>query len=318
MCCSDHEVAERILRSFRDPFFPEEELKQLSDSMTSAWKKQISHASKEVLRFASSRHGNADPNDIGKILSIFKKEVSGSSLSRHFRTNVNQSVTSAYHKGKREVNAEEYRQTKSVTKDGLSIEVVDGMSEAEAIMQLEKQIVIAGGDFWDERLQKSIQNEMKDWFSGDLTQNDLTGKLKELINTRLVNEGQSTLGDVYFRQLAHHSIVRTRSVSKFARAKELGAKGYMLINPMDARTSKICKELVSKKLIYPLEAAQSIVDDLLTETTTAGLKAKQPFWKSPDEERIPFPPLHWGECRTTIRITFLLKKYLTRLTKRIF
>jgi hypothetical protein len=304
MCAHHQQVAERIIRSFRDPFFPEQELSVLARSMHDAWTKEIKAASHEAIRLASSHHGTADSNEIDKILSIYKRRVSDSSLTRHFRSDVNAQVTSAYHRGKREVNAEEYQQTKSITKDEFKIEIVDGMSEAEAIMQLEKQIVIAAGDFWDERLQESIRKEMTDWFSGELSQNDLSEKLKELVNTRLVNDNQSTLGDSYFRQLAHHSIVRTRTVSKFARAKELGAKGYMLINPMDARTSKICKELVLKKLVYPLEAAQSIVDDLLTETTTAGLKAKQPFWKSPDENRTPFPPLHWGECRTTIRIKF--------------
>jgi hypothetical protein len=300
-------VAEGILRSFRDPFFPESELASLSASMQSAWQTQIGTASREAMNLIASRHGTPDRNEIGKILSIYKKKVSGSALTHSFRSDVNTSVTGAFHKAKREVNAEEYKQTKAISKDDFRVEIVEGMSEAEAIMQLEKQVVIAAGDFWDTRLQSSLEYEMKEWFSGELSQNDLTEKFKTLVNERLVSENKSTLGDTYFRQLAHNSIVKTRTVSKFGRAKELGAKGYMLINPMDARTSKICKTLVARKLVYPLEAAQHIVNDLLTETTSAGLKAKQPFWKSPDEDRIPFPPLHWGECRTTIRITFLLK-----------
>ncbi len=302
--------ASRIVRAVNDPFFPETEYENMSKAMSGAWQTQISVASRQALALARRHHGRPDTSEIAHLLSAFRSNVSGYALTRHFGSAVSDSTASAYHRGKREVNAERYSETKSVTKYELPIQVVDGMSEAEAIAQLSKQVILAGGQFWDTNLQDSLAEQMKGWFEGELTREDLVAKLKELIETRLEAEDRSTLGDNYFQQLAHHSIVRTRTVSKYARAKELGAKGYLLINPMDLRTSRICRKLVEAKRVYLLHEAQSVVDDLLSSTTTADLKAKQPFWASPDEDRIPVPPLHWGECRTTIRIIFLLKSLI--------
>jgi hypothetical protein len=288
----------------RDPHFPEPEFESLAYAMQSAWQTRIHAGAKEALAFVKRSHGTSRPEDIEKIVRALGSHVRGAALAQGFRSTLNAATVQAYQRGKREVNAESAAQTKSVRRDAFSVEVVDGMGEFDAIRALEDQVMIAAGSFFDDRLQQSLTNELSSWYSGDLSYDELATKLQDLVNERLVSDGKPTLGDVYFRQLAHHSIVRTRSVSKFARAKELGATGYKLINPMDARTSVICKTLVRRGTVYSLSKAQGVVDDLLGAKSTADLKATQPFWKSPDEDRLPFPPLHWGECRTTIRIVF--------------
>jgi hypothetical protein len=308
MCFTRTELtrAERVIRQIRDPFFPLDEYERLSRSMTTAWQTQISVASRQAIALAR-RFTKPELNDVGKLMSVFRRQVHGSSLTRLYRSDINANLTSTYHRGKREVNAEHTKQTKSIAKDDLTIQVTDGISEFESINALSEQVIIAAGDFWDSQLQDSIKKEMSSWFDGELTTDELSGKLKELINTRLENENRSTLGDNYFRQLAHHSVVRTRTVSKFARAKELGGTGYKLINPMDERTSAICRALVKRGTVYSLSEVQGVVDDLLTSRTTADLKEKQPFIKDiseVDNGRIPFPPITWGECRTGIRIVF--------------
>jgi hypothetical protein len=272
--------------------------------MQSAWQARIEAGAREALHVVHANHGTSSPNDIEKIVRALGSHVRGGALAQGFRSTLNAATVQAYHRGKREVNAESEAQTKSVRREVFSVEVIDGMSEFDAIRALEDQVIIAAGEFFDNRLQESLTNELSSWYSGDLSYDELASKFRDLVNERLVGGGKPTLGDVYFRQLAHHSIVRTRSVSKFARAKELGAIGYKLINPMDARTSTICRTLVSRQKVYPLSAAQGVVDDLLTARSTVDLKATQPFWKSPDEDRVPFPPITWGECRTTIRTVF--------------
>ncbi len=294
-----------LLRSLRDPFYPGSEFEKLHSTLQSAWSDRISSASDEVLRRVTASGHTPQASDIGVVLTIYRNHVSGESFKRLLRSGISSAIGGAYQQGKREVNAEAYEQLKSVRKDEFNIQVIDGLSEAGAIAQLSDQIVIAGGEFWDNQLQDSIRDEMKSWFDGELTRDELSGKLKKLINKRLRSDKQDTLGDSYFDRLAHNSIVKTRAVSKFARAKELNAKGYKLINPLDDRTSHICRTLVERGTIYTLEAAQPIVKDLLTARSSEELKATQPFWQSPDESRTPFPPLHWGDCRTIIRIIFI-------------
>jgi hypothetical protein len=292
---------ESDVRKLIDPFFPEKEFETIHRTLAGTWTQKIKTASDEAERYIRSKHSKPEPDEIGKVISIYSDTVSGSALTR--RLDLLTPTASAYQRGKRETDAESYQQTKSIRKDELKIQIVDGMTESDAIRQLKDQIVIAAGDFWDTQLQDSIENEMKRLFSGELSRDELSEKFNEIISKRLT--GEVTLGDSYFKQLAHHTIVRTRSLSKFGRAKELGAKGWKPINPLDTRTSEICRKVVEKNIIYPLEAVQEIVDSLLTARSTADLKHSVPFWTSGDEDRIPFPPLHWGECRTTIRIVFI-------------
>jgi len=296
------DAAERIVRAARDPFFPESEYEGLASAMLTHWHKEAGAASASALRYA-----NAGRIEIDRILRMYADRLGGDSFVRGFHSKATDAINSSYHKAKREVNAEAYDQTKTVRKEEFTIEVADGMSEMEAINQLSSQVFIAAGEFWDEHLQESIRRDLQTILDAGLTTDEFAGKLKEVIGKRLTNN-DGTFGDSYFRQLAHHMIVRTRTVGKFARAKDLNARGYKLINPLDKRTSDICRILVSRGTVYKLSAAQSVVNDLLTTTSTAELKAKQPFIRSVaeiDAGRIPFPPLHWGQCRTTIRIVFV-------------
>jgi len=299
--------AERIIRSARDPFFPESEYEGLASAIISHWQEGVEAASSTAIRLVSAKHGQPEPEEIGRILRIYSDRLSGSSFVRGFRHKAGDAINSSYHKAKREVNAEAYDQTKNIHKEEFTIEVVSGMSEMEAINQLSSQVFIAAGEFWDKHLQDSIKRDLQSILNADLNRDEFADKLKGLIGKRLTNAG-GTFGDSYFRQLAHLMIVRTRTIGKFARAKDLSARGYKLINPLDKRTSDICRTLVQRGTVYTLTAAQSVVNDLLTTTSTAELKRRQPFIMNVsevDNGRTPFPPLHWGDCRTTIRIIFV-------------
>jgi hypothetical protein len=313
--CTCHTLAERVLRMTSDPFFPEVQHQLLEESMLSAWHKQMDVAVTDINGYLRKRHGNPHTEEIGKILSFFSDQLSGSALVRHFRSEADAALTGAYHRGKREVDSEQYSQTKSVRKDSFSLEITEGMSEMEAIRTLQEQVFIAAGEFWDDDLQTSIRNDMKGWFEQDLSTEQFESNLKTLIQARLVGTDAASLGDSYFSALAHHSIVRTRTLSKFARGKELGAKGFKPINPLDKRTSIICSTIVRSGKVFPLASAQGVVDDLLSTTSTAEIKRKHPFLKTVEEAQAvvagrieALPPYHWASgsgCRTTIRVMFI-------------
>lgn len=297
----------RVIRAMRDPFFPETELKSLQHTMLSAWHSHIASGVDAAMNYAHSHGGNPTQSEVNGIIAKIHEKVNGASFVKSdFRHSALHDVVGAFHKAKREEKANFVKQTKSDTiKDDFNVQIVDGMTEFEALNAISDQIFIAAGDFWDSQLQQSIKTELESYLGGGLTREEFGAKLKELVNTRLVSSNQDTLGDSYFKRLAHNTIVKTRTLGKFSQAKQLGALRYKLINPMDSRTSTICRELVARGTLYTMDEAQPVVDDILTSKTTADIKAKQPFWKSPNEARVPIPPLHWGDCRTTIRPMYI-------------
>lgn len=275
--------------------------------MLSAWHAHITEGVHSAMSFAQSHSGNPTQSEVTGIISKIHEKVNGNSFVKSsFRHSALHDVVGAYQKAKREEKANFVKQTKFDTiKDNFNVQIVDGMTEFEAINAISDQIFIAAGDFWDSQLQQSIKTELESYLEGGLTREEFAAKLKELVNAKLVSAQNDTLGDSYFKRLAHNTIVKTRTLGKFAQAKQLGALRYNLINPMDSRTSLICRDLVARGTLYTMDEAQPVVNDILSAKTTADIKAKQPFWKSPDEARVPIPPLHWGDCRTTIRPMYI-------------
>lgn len=132
----------------------------------------------------------------------------------------------------------------------------------------------------------------------------------------------SQKGRPYWQGLAEHTSLRIREFGRLGGYEKAGARGYILVNPMDDRTSDICWALVSKGEVYPLDEALEIRDRLLEiemkpdnlENARERIKALAPWVKERDIIRdeggdpigvsgahTPFPPFHW-KCRTETQI----------------
>jgi len=96
--------------------------------------------------------------------------------------------------------------------------------------------------------------------------------------------------------------------------EKAGARGYMLINPMDIHTSDICRALVGQKKVYPLDVAIDVRDKLMAvemkennlEKAREQIKALAPWGNAKNVEYdgdgepigisgeiTPFPPFHF-------------------------
>ena len=297
-----------VTRAFSDPFFPEAERDAVANALLRAWSGQMGLAIKDVTSYLRARTGTPELAEIDAIAGIFSKRLSGSVLEDSIATRIGSSVEGIFRRAGREVEAESVQDGYSVLakKAGDSIIVVDGVSEDAAIEILQGQLTVAAGGFWDDQLSDSIKNEMLKIYTGDITRDDLRDKLKEMVNKRLSDAGEKTLSNSYFERLANFTTNKVRNIGKFSRGKSLGGKWYTLRNPMDERTSPICRGLVNEGKRYLLADAEPFIMKQLAAESVDDMKDAYPFWKTPSEDRIPIPGLlHFGDCRTTMRIEYL-------------
>jgi hypothetical protein len=275
-----------ILRTIQDPFYPIDEREEIFSSLKSLWDNFVGAA---LHKLNSIDLANIDI--VVKTLRFY--------LADFFPPDYSIGATeSVFDRARREVYADA---ADRIAKD--TIFVVEGLSESEAIAVLNGQLSISAGGFYDSQLSESIKNSLLDLHEGDLTQEEIVQRTKKLVNEKLA--GERVLSDAYFERLTNFYVMRVRNIGKYSTAKALGSKGYKLINPMDNRTSPICRALVARDKVYPIEALDPVVTSILEAQTTDEQKAAYPFWKSPDEDRPPIGPFHWGDCRTILVPQFL-------------
>lgn len=122
----------------------------------------------------------------------------------------------------------------------------------------------------------------------------------------------------YWLGMAENTLLRIREYGRIMGYKKAGAQYYRLINPMDVRTSEICRALVGANKIYKLQNALDVMEKLNDidvrkiglEEARARMKQIAPwinekqivyddFGKPIDIEgnHTPIPPFHW-RCRT--------------------
>lgn len=145
-------------------------------------------------------------------------------------------------------------------------------------------------------------------------------QLADLLKTQFQDLGQKS--SHYWQGLAEHTALRVREFGRLSGYEKAGARYYRLVNPMDDRTSEICRVLVGQGKIYPLDTALEVRDNLMAidmqaegmEAARAHIKALAPWVKDsqivrdPDGNptgvqgpHTPFPPFHW-KCRTVTEI----------------
>lgn len=293
-------------KALEDPFYPDRDRDAMAAAFHTAWNARATSAIEAVMSQVRSG-GDPRPAEIDAVIATFRRFLSGKSFVRMFENAVGVLVENVFERAGREVDAEAAAVGKSVQakKAGDLILVVEGMTEADAIAALKDQLVISAGGFFDGQMSDQIKDEMLKWFDNDLKRDDMVEKMEKLVNDRLSAAGQEKLPYSYFERVTNMTIQRVRNIGKYSRGKELGAKGYRLVNPMDNRTSPICRDLVGRKKVYPLESLDAAVTDLLTAESLDELKAKRPMLTDASQYNNDLPPFHFGDCRTTIQNVYI-------------
>lgn len=294
-----------ILRAIEDPFYPSEERDVIASSLITSWDRQMAKALREVMSVVNNSVGTPEPSVIDKIDATFRKHLSGDALVGSIENKLASSIESTFLRGGREEEANKASGGRTVRarKAGDVIYVIEDVTESGAIKILTEHLTITSSYFYDGNLSDSLKDEMLKWFEGEITREELVDNMKKLTNERLT--GEKILSTSYFERLANLHVMKVRNIAKHSRGKALGASEYELVNPMDKRTSPICRELVGKKKRYKLADLDPVIKDMLAAKTVDEQVAAYPFWKSPDEDRPPIGPFHFGDCRTTQRNIYL-------------
>lgn len=191
-----------------------------------------------------------------------------------------------------------------------------GIQDQYAATILEQQQLFWLGNHFDTDVAAAFRATLQNAFSQGLTRDSLAAALKN----QFQELGQKS--QAYWQGLAEHTALRIREFGRLNGYEKAGAKYYRLVNPMDDRTSEICRVLVGAGKIYPLSIALEVRDNLLAidmqkeglEAAREQIKALAPWIKESQivhdaqgnptgvsGAHTPFPPFHW-KCRTTTEI----------------
>jgi len=191
-----------------------------------------------------------------------------------------------------------------------------GIEDQRLASQIQKQNLFWIGQHWG----SDISQDFRDALTTALQEGYTKEQLASLLEQKFSDLGPKSAH--YWQGLAEHTALRLREFGRLSGYEKAGAKYYRLVNPMDERTSDICRALVGENKIYPLSVALSVRDKLNDiDVNAEGLdeardriKAMAPWVKESqivyDSEgnptgvegaHTPFPPFHW-KCRTKTQI----------------
>lgn len=144
------------------------------------------------------------------------------------------------------------------------------------------------------------------------------GKAVEaLIRERLTDlklpSGFQGSSDAYFKGLAANAVTNARVQAQLEAFARLGVKKYEIVNPMDERTSDICRIMNGK--VFIVEDATELLDKLRAATTPEEYKRIHPWLNTSRIQELSkagvdalaeagqmFPPFHFF-CRSTVDIS---------------
>ncbi len=191
-----------------------------------------------------------------------------------------------------------------------------GIEDQRLVSQIQKQNLFWIGQHWGSDIshdfREALTTAMQDGYTKE--------QLAELLKQKFADLGPKSAH--YWQGLAEHTALRIREFGRLSGYEKAGAKYYRLVNPMDERTSDICRALVSENKVYPLSVAVAVRDQLSAidvnaeglEDSRERIKAIAPWVKESQIEydtqgnptgvsgaHTPFPPFHW-KCRTKTEI----------------
>lgn len=316
----DHSL-ELIEKALIDPYFPGEAEVLLRSQLEDAWDHQLGIAEREIAKLNTKYYYQAPSRqEIEEVLATLDRCLSGNAFTSHLRARP--WLQEAFAAGGRHVEAQYTQQTgKSPQKKSVaSFGLLFGLTDDHAVLALENQLILSAGGFWDNDLSNTIRREMLAWFDGVETTNaygttapmsrhELVGNLKRIVNPardaagKTNKAGISAMSNHYFRGLAENLIVRARNIGSFYKANELGAKTYVIKNPLDSRTSGVCRQLANSGTEFPIGEANDTVQAIITSSSLEELKSRAPFLTTTADAVGPVPPLHWL-CRSWMEYRF--------------
>ena len=276
--------------------------------LNNAWRKEIKEAARSAIGSLTEmpKAERLDRRKVDALLDVINQNL-GDDFMMAVSTETKAYVERSLRLGLQDV--------KTSAKAKISIGLW-GIEDQALAAQVQKQNL-----FW---IGKHFGADIGEDFKDTMTKAIEQGYTKEMLADAL-REQFSDLGDkgsVYWQGLAEHTALRVREFGRLNGYEKAGAQGYMLVNPMDSRTSEICYALVSQNKVYPLDVALEVRDNLMNidvnkeglEEAREQIKALAPWVKESQIERdsegnptgvsgahTPFPPFHW-KCRTQTEI----------------
>lgn len=276
--------------------------------LNNAWKREIKEAARSAIGMLTEmpKAERVDKRKVDLLLDVISQNL-GDDFMMAVSTETKAYVERSLRLGIQDV--------KTSAKARISIGLW-GIEDQALASQVQKQNL-----FWiGQHFGADISQDFRDTMTKAIEQ----GYTKEMLADAL-KESFSDLGEksqYYWQGLAEHTALRIREFGRLSGYEKAGAKGYMLVNPMDNRTSEICWALVSQGKVYPLDVALEVRDNLNAidvnkeglEEAREQIKALAPWVKESQIERdeqgnptgvsgahTPFPPFHW-KCRTQTEI----------------
>lgn len=191
-----------------------------------------------------------------------------------------------------------------------------GIDDQQLASRISEQNLFWIGKHWGDDISQDFRDALTTAMQDGYTRDELA----DLLASKFKDLGEKS--SLYWQGLAEHTALRIREFGRLRGYEKAGARYYRLVNPMDERTSDICRALVSEDKLYPLDDAIGIVDALsMIDVNLDGLdeareqiKALAPWVRDKDVEyddagnpvgvsgaHTPFPPFHW-KCRTQTEI----------------
>jgi hypothetical protein len=276
--------------------------------LNNAWKDSVKVASKQAIRMliATKQTQKLTPAVMDDLVGSINTTL-GEEFAAEVRKDTKTFMEKSYKYGLNDAQKEVSSQI------GIGL---FGTMESGQASTLSRQQNFWIGEHFNSDLSSKFSEEIFKAIDRGFTTHQLTDVLKNQFGA-LAQKGRP-----YWQGLAEHTSLRVREFGRLRGYEKAGAKGYILINPMDSHTSDICYALVSKGEVYPLSDALEIRDKLLAVEMNQGsldaardqiknlapwVSEKDVIYDGNDEPigvsgaHTPFPPFHW-KCRTETAI----------------
>lgn len=276
--------------------------------LNNAWKAEIRDSARLAIQMLSDlpRSERLNNRTIDQLMAIINQNL-GADFSAAVAQETKAYVERSLRLGIQDVQ----REVKGRVSIGLW-----GIADQHLASTIQAQNLFWIGKHFGADIQKDFTTTLQNALSQGFTKDQLADTLKQQFS----DLGQQS--QYYWQGLAEHTALRIREFGRLSGYEKAGARYYRLVNPMDDRTSEICRALVGANKLYPLDTALEVRDNLMAidmekeglESARDQIKALAPWVKESQIVRdsqgnptgvqgahTPFPPFHW-KCRTTTEI----------------
>lgn len=276
--------------------------------LMNAWKKQVKGAAQMAIQMLTDmpRAERMDEAKLKALMEVIRVEL-GDDLAAEVNQDTKSFIERSLLLGLQDVKV------RGKARIGIGLY---GIEDAKLVSTIQKQNLFWIGNHFGADIQDDFQKVMSEAIQQGYTKEMLAKTLEDTF----ADLGEK--GKYYWQGLAEHTALRIREFGRLSGYEKAGVQYYRLVNPMDDRTSDICRALVSENKLYPLDVALEVRDNLMDidmnkeglEGARDMIKAVAPWVKESNVEyddagnpvgvhgaHTPFPPFHW-KCRTETEI----------------